>query len=223
MGPVNVSVVIPYRSKGDPWRDKVTAWCLDRWQTLTGATPIVADTGLDPFCHASSINHGAREATGQLLVVADADTTVNPSTLAAALDVARSGGWALAERYCALTLEQSQVELGLDELVEHPDPEWLGVRKSWAGFLAIDRATFLDLGGYDERIWGWGPDDVAIAAKLETLLAPPTWVPGTVFHMWHERDLADTYGVEGYHAKRDLAEAYLAAKGDPAAMRAVMP
>lgn len=220
---MNVSVVIPYRSKpGEPWRDLVHDWVRERWHRLLPDAEIAScDSERDPFCHASSFNLGARRVTGDILVLPDADTAVNAPTLHAALDVARDGGWAEAERYCALTEQQSIAAMGCYDLTEPAEPEWLGVAQSWAGFLVIRRDIFLELGGYDERIWGWGPDDTAIAAKLETLLAPCTRVPGTVFHIWHHRDLADTYGVEGYHAKRDLATAYDLARGDRDAMREV--
>lgn len=214
---------MPWRSKGQPWREQVTAWAVGRWGALLpDAEILVVDSGRDPFCHASSFNLGAQRAAGDTLVLVDADTAVRYPVLEDAVWVAERGGWALAERYCALTETQSRAVLRGAPLSEPPDPEWLGVETSWAGFLVIARDAYLDLGGYDERIWGWGPDDVAIAAKLDTLLAPHVRVPGTVYHLWHDRDLVDTYGVEGYHAKRDLAEAYEAARGDPDAMRALM-
>lgn len=221
----DVTVVVPFRTKGDSWRDAVNDWVLERWQMLLPEAEVIScDSGLDPFCHASSINQGARSGTGNLLVIADADIAVNTDVLDAALQVANDDGWALAERYCALTEPQSRALLDTSPLtiIEPAEPDWVSVNVNWAGFLTVNRQTFVEHGGHDERLSGWAPDDIALAAKLDTLIAPVTRVSGPLFHLWHHANLDDTFGVEGYHAKRDLAHTYVDARGNPDRMRQVM-
>lgn len=231
---MTVSIVRAHRPyPSDAHRERIAAWTRARAEGLWPDPEILdVDSGHQPFNHAASLNRGARDATGDILVLMDDDTTVGPSTMREALAaIADGASWVMARRYRQLTADSTAAVLGRMPIVLldtdltphllglHLDAVWEGVSIVWAGFVVIRRADFLDAGGYDERLDGWAPDDVALGLTLDALVGSHVRVDGTVFHLWHEPAFEREHGWTA--EKRRLLDAYAAAAEDPDAIRAV--
>jgi hypothetical protein len=68
----------------------------------------------------------------------------------------------------------------MDLIVERTNPV------SWSCCIAVPRAVFEDLGGFDERFRGWGYEDMAFQSIIVGLY-PWGRVEGDVIHLWHPR------------------------------------
>ncbi len=179
-----------------------------------GATPA-------EFNHPWAINRAAERATGDIFVVADADTAFDPDWIrAAAALIAGGAPWVLPRYYDQLT-EQSTTRL----LEQHPadpitdyDVGWRGDSVSWSGLVVVPRDGFETVGGYDERWAFWGGDDVAFACSMNTLHGPVVRHQGAAMHCWHPRTHLDAQPRD----QHDLMHAYLHASSDPDEMRALI-
>lgn len=199
----DVAHVVAYRPTGDPQRERCWAWVRQRSRAqLPDAELVIGDTDAAVFSHAAAFNAGARAATAPLLVFTDSDTAVDQVTLAMATAVVRAGQpWVMAEHYVKLTeavtdcVVRTSPAVTISYVVEPMrDAEWIG--RSWAGFLVIRRDAFLDLGGYDERITGWGADDSIMGVTLTGLLGDQPRVPGSVWHLWHDTAYEQDHGMD---------------------------
>jgi hypothetical protein len=96
------------------------------------------------------------------------------------------------------------------------------VRKIWGLFHLFPREAFEVIGGYDPRFRGWGGEDTAAIAAMDTLWGPHTMLPHPLFHLHHPhaQNAAGEAIWEGQTAwNTDLRDRYNAARGDPELMR----
>ncbi len=223
MGILNVSILMPY-AYADDARARSFQWNVRRWNLMLPKAELVLDAPDlvgDPqhFNRPQAINRAAMRAHGDVFLVADADTTIEPVTLRAVLEVVESGCWTLPKRYVRLSQTTSNRwlvnmphagppanwEMDLDQ--EYPFPN--------SGVVVMPRAAFDAVGGYDERFKNWGGDDDAMRAAMETLWAPPTRI-GIAYHLWHPR------AVEHSPEQFALADRYGDVSGDRCAMEALL-
>lgn len=226
---MGVSVLVPYRP-GEPWHDRAWQHVAQRW-ARTGLELIVESPGpgahTGEFNHPLAINNARRRASGDVLIVADADTAWAPDDWVHwAVEAVERGeaAWALPAEYWQLSPAQSEDVLAggaVPEQREWADAEWVGRGVSWSGVVVVSADAFDEVGGYDERWAWWGSDDAAFAAAMTTLVGPVLRLPGRCLHFWHPRPVANYYGHAHHHEQHALQERYDAAMGDPAAMRAV--
>lgn len=224
-----LSILIPYRD-GDPWRRYVWNGVRRRFENLLPeAELIVADDAHDHgdlFNHGQAINRAAEQATREILLIGDADTTFNVYDLQVAIEhVYDTGDWALPEWYVQLNRTCTQDILsrtGTSPIVVRPRcVEWRGERVSWSGLVLVPRHVFEAVGGSDERYAGHGADDVALAMKLETLYRPVHRFEGSALHLWHKRGVQERDEHRFHDQQRELTEAYMEAHGDEERMRVV--
>lgn len=226
---MNVSIVIARRDpQPDEWRQRIADHCEQRarhcWPDVEY---VVGDSDNIVFNHAAAFNAGARAATGDVLVLMDADTTVTEGTMAAALRQLEHAPWVMAQEYWKLTegatsgLLDGSIDSYRGPRVDSVEgSEWIGSGCSWAGFVVIRRADFMFMRGYDERLSGWAPDDIAFGLTADALVGLHHRVLGSVFHLWHPPTFERDHGWTD--AKHEVKNAYLAAAGDPEKIRAVM-
>lgn len=221
-----VSVLVPYRPD-DGYREQAWESVVRNAWLASGAELIVESPGpgASPaeFNHPAAINAAAAKASGDVLIVADADCLWTPTALPELLvEAVRSGShWALPRRYAQLTSSQSSrvVKRGTPPHEGMLDrAQWVGDSVSWAGLVCVRAEDFATVGGYDERWSWWGADDMAFGLTMETLIGPHERVAGSVLHLWHPAPLAQTYGHEKHRGQYDLGERYKAAAGDREAM-----
>ncbi len=222
-----VSVLIPWRSDG-AHRERSFDWARRRWETLLpGAELVVCDDPNEPFSRGHARNLAFEQSSGEVVVVADADTTVgSAATLAKAIEMAAAGEWVLPyETYFNATEEHTQELLRLapgDEL--HEPVTWeFRLTDSISGALVMPREAFRTVGGYDERFIGWGYEDRAFAIALDTLWKPCVRLPGHVLHLWHPVGPSEAFGSPFIQQNQALHIRYQRAAGNRAALLALRP
>jgi hypothetical protein len=162
---------------------------------------------------------GVMQATGDVLVIADADVVIEPSAIAQAITMLAAGvPWVVPHTNVMRLDEASTNQL----LAQDPADAVLAgqlTRPAYTGFagggiIVVTRETWILSGGIPHEFAGWGGEDEALAVILDTLCGPHVRLTGDLWHLWHQP--ADKA------AKRDnrtVLAPYLRAAGDPAAMR----
>jgi hypothetical protein len=203
-----ISVIIPFRnSKKYPRQKKNFKWvkkyikCHLPWAQVI--TP--NDPSFDlAFSKCAAINEGAREATGDIYVLLDADgyVTIDSITYCARkIREARARNHRLwyvpYRRFYRLTDKISQKIINSSPC--HPyrvstPPHPGNVQNTsgsehghWFGALVqiMPREAFEAIGGWDERFRGWGGEDHSAMRAIDTIYSPHKTLPGQVLHLWH--------------------------------------
>jgi hypothetical protein len=214
-GGVTFAVCVLWRP-GNPQRERLWDYCRARWETA-GFTPITAagQGGLWAARNEAAAKAGEWDAA----IFADADMTLaEPEQAWAALEQAAAGRRyvaafttldALGPESTVTVLEGASFD-GIEPLQRY--------HGSWVGAYAIGRSLWNELGGYDERFAPFSGQDVAIIHAAATLGVLER-IPGTAYHLWHERG-GEQLGHLPSHPS--LGARYEAATGDAAAMRELL-
>lgn len=56
---------------------------------------------------------------------------------------------------------------------------------SVGGAFIVNKTKYLEAGGENENIYGWGPEDTERVKRLEIMNLPVYYSPGFLFHLWH--------------------------------------
>lgn len=123
----------------------------------------------DPIFHVSRArNSGALAAKADVLCFVDADTFI----------VGDLSQWLPKhlEKNCFYTI---------------PEPG-----ASTAGFMICHKSDFLNVGGYDEALRGWGPEDMDLYERLEIAGVAKRPVPAHMFDTIHHGDELRQFGAE---------------------------
>jgi hypothetical protein len=222
----DVSILIPWRTdKGH--RERIFNWTEPRWlDLLPDAELVVASDNGQPFNRARARNNAFANCFGDVLVIADADTTVPSSDqLTRAIDLAESGEWVLPyDVYYNLCREDTEELLRNRPTIPLSEPERWEFRLLTAesGVLVLPREAFVAVGGYDERFVGWGFEDRAFALALSALWRPPVRLPGYVVHLWHPVGLDEAFNSPTIHDNQARWLRYERATGNRELMAALV-
>ena len=69
-------------------------------------------------------------------------------------------------------------------------------RSSVGGVFIINKQRYLQAGGENENIYGWGPEDAERVKRMEILEEPVERVSGPLFHLYHPRGISSTFGYD---------------------------
>lgn len=69
-------------------------------------------------------------------------------------------------------------------------------RSSVGGVFIINKQRYLQAGGENENIYGWGPEDAERVKRMEILEEPVERVSGPLFHLYHPRGINSTFGYD---------------------------
>ena len=221
---MTVSVVFPWRP-GCLWRERSFNWVRDRyaathpsWEVVIGESP----QGL--FSRSAAILDGARRASGDVLVVADADVWCDPAD---AVERVTETGWSVPHTLIhRLSEESSDLFMGgfpLDEL--ELDQSNRQDRKPYRGnetgtLVVLAREVLFDVPP-DPRFVGWGQEDNAWGAALNTLVGKSVRLGADLVHLWHPPQERQTR-VVGNPEGQALWRRYQKAARRPEAMRALL-
>jgi hypothetical protein len=219
---VRVAAVIPWRG-GQPDRERhhqtVRAHLRD---LLPDAWHIDADSGHQPFSRAGSRNHGVRLAQdvgAEVVVLCDADTLPEREPLLAAINAAHDGRLHLPYTlFRGLTPNGTRMFLGGtpgDACEVELETTW-----STGGVMVIQPLAWWAMGGMDETFVGWGMEDTAARIACDALLGPTVKHAGTIYHLWHPSEIDPSSPL--YQANLAHMQRYVAAEGDPEAVRAIV-
>lgn len=223
-----LSVIIPYGGN-DEWRERSFNWLLRRYGDLLPGAQIVIGTSQEPFNRAEARNQAFAQSTGDVLLIADADTVFHADQVEAAVNMLKGQRtWVIPYTwYYNLSKEATESILNLEcnEVILEPTSPSSYEHKieSWAGLLVMHREAFETVNGYDERFQGWGYEDNAFRFALDTLWGPHkrlSW--GYCLHLWHSAPESERFGQPKISENRALFRDYEAANGDPERMRAVV-
>lgn len=213
---LSLRIVVPWRG-GDPHRETLWARCsaeLDPELVVLGRSPD------GPFNRAAAINDGAR-GEWDVLVVMDADVLIDQEQLNSAVRRSHATQRVVLafDSYCGFTARNTRLylqgqltDLERGSAVRRDDHE--------SSCVAIPRAAWEAVGGFDERFIGWGQEDVAFIHAVRVLHGPIERVPGTVYHLWHPAS-RERRPTPAYYANQERGQRYRATH-DPAAMRALL-
>jgi glycosyltransferase involved in cell wall biosynthesis len=189
----SLSIAMPFAS-ADARRQRLFEWVCRRWTfLLPDAQLCIGESDLANFNRSAARNAAIAQATGDVLVITDADTACNVEQVQAAIEMVRGGAaWVVAHTtYYALSEAFSDKVLGGPVDIEFAPPyEGPSSTRSEAGVLVLPRATLDRVGGYDERFIGWGYEDNAFAAAVNQVAGPYHRVAGDMLHLWHDPGLA---------------------------------
>lgn len=190
-GAPKVSALFAFRGEGhraDLWR-----FIRARFEVEMPEVEIVVgtDDGIDPFHKTLAQNRAAREATGDVFVIADTDTWVEPSALREAARIAQEM-WCRPYRLKVKLAEPETRAALAAGAAWRPryDPRGRYERRTafWAGPpMVVSREMFEAVRGLDERFRGWGSEDEGFAASLRRMFGPMRRVEGYAWHLWHPR------------------------------------
>lgn len=218
---IQVSVVVPWRCDHGE-REAAWAWARAHWAQRFPGWQVVTGTPPDgPWCKAAAVAAALPEATGDVLVLADADVWCD-GVLQAVAAVAEGARWAIPHhRVHRLTAESTRAVLGGEplggahRLAQRAYPGFAG-----GGMTVLPRSTY-DRVPLDARFTGWGQEDEAWALALYCLSGQPWRGTAPMWHLWHppQPRLTRRWGSD---ESLTLWGRYHRARFDPHAMRALL-
>lgn len=224
------SLAIGYRGDENGYRDQNLEWCLRWWSRhAPGVELCIADSDPDqPFNRSQARNRAVQESTKSYLLIADADSVVEPPALflASRFILEDDKRWILPyetyynleEEFSSSVWVRGEALLNDDVKYEHKIPSPISP-PAVSGLLVMSRRVFDEAGGYDERFMGWGWEDNAFALALTALGGPLLRLPGNCYHLWHPALTDTTFGGPHAEANRVLVDRYQRARMNSDKMR----
>lgn len=221
---MTVSILVP-RSPGTcPHRDRAWTWIRQRIEHLG---EVIEGTTTGTWSKGRAIADAAARAHGDILVIHDADSTVD--TLHTAISAVAAGApWAvphsrihrLHERETATWLAGPPPTV-LPSITARQRERTAYASVYGGGITVVHRDVMCDV-PIDPRFEGWGGEDLAWGRALRTLHGEPPQCGGGLVHLWHPK--APTHRkVNGpLDATEELAGRYARADGRPDEMRALL-
>jgi hypothetical protein len=216
---VRAVVLVPFRPDGAE-RDRNWDFARELWHEL--GLPIFAAGNEGPtFERAEARNIAAKSAGAwDVALFADADVVLESVAQAdaAIMRAYRTGAYTVA--YSHLSYLTPDGTLDAIERGFIAPADWVDATAfTWECCFAVRRDLFDRVGGFDERFRGWGYQVSAFFYACGTL-AGRERIEGRLFHLDHP--LVDRDKEPHFLANAALAERYLAAVDDEAAMSALL-
>ncbi len=216
---MNVAVCIPHRG-GVPERDRNFAYTHAWWQRLGWPIHVGDDAGETPFSAGRSRNVAADEAGDwDVAIFTDADMVPGGTKQiqAAVEDAARTGSYTTLHSELRYPNAIDTARICAGEL----EPAQANITKSvggvWISSCAIRRDLWEQVGGYDNRMHGYGPDDIAFFYACSTF-AGQVRTPGVMYHLDHP----SVRGVNDVPGMWTVFKEYSAARTDRVKMAGVV-
>ncbi|MFD1950335.1 galactosyltransferase-related protein [Sphingomonas arantia] len=177
---------------------------------------IVADT----LPLAAARNAAARAATGDIIVFLDMDCIPTPTLIADYAGFLDTFEGLLMGEVLYLPGDTAVGELSYERFAEvavkHSDrrgPPAQGIeicndyRCFWSLNFAMRRATFLGLGGFDERYVGYGGEDTDFGKALAEAGIPIAWIKGGLaYHQYHPHHMPPVHHLDSVVRNAELFE-----------------
>jgi hypothetical protein len=155
---------------------------LPRWVRHVLTPPPAGETR---YSRAWAFNVGARLARGALLVFHDGDILAPAGYARALLDARAQGGEAIDLKRFLFELSPAQSAAACQgRLTPLRGPLLRVLQNAQGGTLAVERAAFFELGGFDESFVGWGGEDNEFWERAALRRVHP-WGRLPFVHLWH--------------------------------------
>lgn len=203
MGRSLVTVAIPYRG-GCPHRDAAWDYVRRRYDEL--GLEVVVGVCDGPWRKAVAVNNALRRATGDVVVIADADVWCD-TTIDAVDEVLAGNPWSvphskvkrLTEQATAAVLAGGPLCGDLDERA------YEGIE---GGGIVVMHRDLWKQAPMDPRFVGWGQEDEAWGIALRTHGGRIRRLKGVLWHLWHPPQRRDSRGI-GSEASLELFKRYV--------------
>ena len=240
---MKVSLLVPFQpqSTRDP-RVKTWKWLEQRWSSLLPDAELCigTDEGGTPFSKAAAVNDAFSKSTGDILVIADADSWVERPSLLVGLEAAMRREHLVVPWWKSYRLTKADSDAIMKQSPDATLPVTKEIKSNAEGtgpapdsaamVLCILRSAFERVGGFDSRFRGWGSEDVSFGLACWTLLGRNEYCMGEAYALYHSRPFAKTHHDDPMWAEMrvwkddpgglnfDLWNRYKAAQGRPNAM-----
>jgi hypothetical protein len=210
-----ISVVVPLdpgRARGKPW-----GWLQARYALLHPAWEVVLGFCHGPWSKGAAVAQGLSRASGEVIVIADADSWCAQAVMVEAVELARSVPWVMPHE----TVERLDA-VSTRTILDRPPGDIPRGCRSYrhdapvGGGIVVARREVLEDVPLDPRLLGWGGDDIALGFALDTLVGRHVNLGAALWHLDH-RPQANRR--RAFPATEALANRYAGAVGDPIAMR----
>jgi hypothetical protein len=209
-----ISVVVPLdpgRARGKPW-----AWLQARYSLLHPSWEVVEGFCHGPWSKGAAVADGLSRASGDVIVIADADSWCAQAVMVEAVELARTVPWVMphsvVERLDAVSTRT---------ILDRPPGDVPRGCRSYrhdapvGGGIVIARREVLEDVPLDPRLLGWGEDE-SWGRALDCLAGPHVNLGAALWHLDH---LPQPTRRRALPATDALANRYFGAVGDPIAMR----
>lgn len=247
-----ISIIVPFKSdeaertRNWNWLQKFYMYNLPEAEILLGLDPDsdFDDTRSRPFSKSVAVNNAARCARGQIYVIMDADTFIDPTVIQDCAKriikaeqknrrlwfVPYRNLYRLTRRATDEVIEQNPHQ---SFFISSPPPQdWIdpSTRPSYghlfgAMIMILPAEAFNAVKGFDCRFRGWGGEDASFMRTVDTLYAPHEVTPNDVLHLWHrhtEGAVRKWEGQERLSPNARLTQRYTQASNDPTLMQAII-
>jgi hypothetical protein len=217
---VAVSILVPYGGPGCSYRDRNLTYVLEHYRRYHGDWELIEGRCGEPWSKGAAIADARARATGDLLILADADSFTDPAVVTTAMRAVRSGArWVVPHRVVHRLSERAS-----DAVLAGGQPGGRLARPTYGavaggGITVLPTEAFDTVRGVDDRFRGWGGEDVSLALALLTLVGEPSYLDGELWHLWHPHPAPDLRGSPESEA---LVARYHDARLIPRLMRALV-
>lgn len=204
---MGTEVWIPWRPQPSRVRgfEFVRSW----WEQI-GFTVCTIDVTGDPFNLAACRNRAVELAQSRVVIVADADTLPELSSLDEAITLAADGHGTVLPYTAYRSL---QARGSTQALTGRPlrDCHHITIPGACSGIFVTTKPGWAKHHGQDERFAGWGCEDAAWDITHTTLIGPPKRVEGVVYALTHDSQDKDGEPTRANYGRIHL---YEQARGD---------
>lgn len=209
-----MTVVVPFRPDGAE-RDRNWAWLRDRFATEHPGWEVI-EAGCDDgeWNKPQAVNRAARQASGDVLVVSDADVFVSPRALDAAVAQAAHAPWVVPHRQTKRLTPRATVAV-IEGADPRREPTVCKPRIACAGggLFVLRAEVFWTAGGMDEQFRGWGFEDATFGLVLDEVAGPHVRLDAPLFHLWHQPQPPPHHAEGRLSDNRLRYRTYLEARG----------
>lgn len=215
---MSISILVPFADRGCEWRARAWGYVRNHYTTNHPDWELVVGAGDDdPWSKGAAIADALDRCTGDTLVLADADSWIDPDALRRA--VSASAAWAVPHGKVYRLSQRGTERLYAGTLQRGHTVRTPYIGPAGGGIVVVSRSAFEIVGGIDRRFLGWGGEDVSLGWALDTLIGPYTRIGAPLYHLWHPHPAPNLRGSPEAEA---LVARYRAARRDPQAMAALV-
>jgi predicted glycosyltransferase involved in capsule biosynthesis len=187
----NISFVMPYKFMKD--REELFNFAKDRITILfPEAEKIISVYNKEPFSRGKALNNGVKIATRDIIVMVDADIIFDKELIDRSVEELNKSTWIVPfTNYMSVIIQDTSriLDCKPDLIIKSLNSIYASVFTHTLGAMnIIKRKDFLEIGGFDERLVGWGYDDNVFAHIADVMIGKHKRVDGNVYHLYHAGD-----------------------------------
>lgn len=157
----------------------------------------------NPIFHRTRyINNLLKMSQTDMVGIWDADVILDAQQIAAAADIVKKGitlCYPYDGSFLFLNNEQSrEIKNDVISFLNDKNKDKIKAprmgRPSVGGAFIVSKQRYLQSGGENEKIYGWGPEDAERFKRMEILGEPIERIQGVLFHLDHPRGINSTFG-----------------------------